>query len=413
MGKCFSDAVEQALQYIYYDEGGGKGKEGFQILEQASAAGDGDASCVLARCLCGHQYVWEGHRFPVDDNRATALLHKAVEQGSAMAVLVCLRTGDLTPSLEKKMPFSSVREAFEIVLKNAELGDAFSQYVIGNSYFWWDFIRIQQIDRNDFKNEQAFRQCLKENIQKSEDWFWKAFRGGIHFAGNNLRHYYLNGDEDIIEPQPAKAADLARIGAERGYPGYQCEYARELRNNKQYEEALHWFKKAAAGGDRDAWYFIGEAYEEGKLVGQDLPYAAQCYEKGLNAFEMSAPCHNGLADLYWKGKGVPQDYAKAYQLLSWAYEHGNNWGVPYMGMCCFYGQGTQQDYGKARKFLEEVDWNDSETFYLLGCIYGRGLGVNTDIKKGVAYLQRAGNHAEAKKELLCYKKTLFGKWVRR
>lgn len=413
MGKCFSDAVEQALQYIYYEEGGGKGKEGFRLLEQASAAGDGDASCVLARCLCGHQYVWEGHHFPVDDSRATALLHKAVEQGSAMAVLICLRTGDLTPSIEKKMPFASVREAFEMVLKNAELGDAFSQYVIGNSYFWWDFIRIQQIDRDDFKNEEAFRKCLIENIQKSEGWFWKAFRGGIHFAGNNLSHYYLNGDEDLIAPQPAKAADIARIGAEQGYPCYQYEYGRELRDNKQYEEALQWFKKAVEGGELDAWYFIGEAYENGKCVGQDLAYAAQCYEKGLDAFSMPAACHNGLADLYWKGAGVPQDYAKAYQLLSWSYDHGNNWGVPYMGKCCFYGQGVQQDYGKARKFLEEVDWNDSETFYLLGCIYGRGLGVNADIKKGVAYLQKAGNYEAAKKELLCYKKTLFGKWVRR
>ena len=36
-----------------------------------------------------------------------------------------------------------------------------------------------------------------------------------------------------------------------------------------------------------------------------------------------------------------------------------------------------------------------------------------DIKKGVEYLQKAGSNEEAKKELLKYKKTLFGKWVRR
>lgn len=50
---------------------------------------------------------------------------------------------------------------------------------------------------------------------------------------------------------------------------------------------------------------------------------------------------------------------------------------------------------------------------MLGVIYGRGLGVPADIKKGVEYLLKAGDNQEAKSELRNYKKTLFGKWVRR
>ena len=64
-------------------------------------------------------------------------------------------------------------------------------------------------------------------------------------------------------------------------------------------------------------------------------------------------------------------------------------------------------------YLEQVDWDNSDVYYMLGFLYGRGLGVAADIPKGVAYLQKAGNHAKAKEELLHYKKTLFGKWVRR
>ena len=41
------------------------------------------------------------------------------------------------------MPFSSLQEAFDIVLAKAEGGDAFCQYTIGNVYFWWDFLRIE------------------------------------------------------------------------------------------------------------------------------------------------------------------------------------------------------------------------------------------------------------------------------
>ena len=55
MGKFFSDDVETALQYIYYDNRLRlhRGQEGFNLLLKASEAGDGDADCVLARCLSG------------------------------------------------------------------------------------------------------------------------------------------------------------------------------------------------------------------------------------------------------------------------------------------------------------------------------------------------------------------------
>ncbi len=110
---------------------------------------------------------------------------------------------------------------------------------------------------------------------------------------------------------------------------------------------------------------------------------------------------------------MAQDYAKAFQLLSYAYNKGSKWGVFYLGKCYFYGLGTPQDYSRALQFLDEVDWNYWEADYLQGMIYARGLGVAEDIPKGVAYLQKAGNHQEAKEELLHYKKTLFGKWKRR
>ncbi len=70
MSKPLSNEVKQALEDIYYHERTGRGKEAFALLEKASAAGDGDATCILARCLCGRQYVWIGHRFPEDDDKA-------------------------------------------------------------------------------------------------------------------------------------------------------------------------------------------------------------------------------------------------------------------------------------------------------------------------------------------------------
>ena len=219
MAAVLSKEVKQALEDIYYNVRTGRGKEAFALLEKASAAGDGDASCVLARCYCGYQYVWGWHGFPVDDAKATELLHKSVEQGSALGVLVALRSGELTPSVEKKMPFASFQEAFDEVEALAKEGDAFCQYVVGNSYFWWDFLRIQNKGKDSFPSQAEFKAYLKEQISKCEDWFWKAFRGGVYFAANNLNQYYTKGDEDIIAPQPEKAKDLWKIGADAWHPG--------------------------------------------------------------------------------------------------------------------------------------------------------------------------------------------------
>lgn len=416
MGKCFSDDVEKALQYIYYDLRAGKGAEGLALLEKASAAGDGDASCILARCYCGNQYVWSGHDFPEDDDKATALIHKSVEQGSGIGVLVALRTGEMTPSLEKKMGFGSLQEAFDSVEKKAEMGDAFCQYTVANSYFWWDFLRIQGKGRESFATDGEFKAYLRENIAKCEDWFQKALRGGMYFAANNLNKFYKEGDEDLIAPRPELARDLYKNGAEMGYPILQWIYADDLKAAERYEEALHWYKLAAEGGQLECWFSIGLAYENGQGIQKDVAYAAQCYQKGLTQKKDSGKrvgCANRLGALYFEGDGVEKDYAKAFQLLSYGYDHNTTFGVFYLGKAYFRGLGTQQDYAKARYFLEQVDWTNREAFYMLGVIYGQGLSVPEDIKKGVEYLQKAGDNAEAKQELLKYKKTLFGKWVRR
>ena len=411
---ALSGEVKQALQDIYYNERTGRGREAFALLEKASSAGDGNATCVLARCYCGYQYVWRGHGFPEDDEMATKLMHKAVEQGSAMAVLLCMRTGDLTPSLEKKMPFASIQEAFNEVLAMAEEGDAFCQYIIGNTYFWGDFLRIENKGPDSFSNPADFREYLRESISKCEDWFWKALRGGIYFAANNLNRFYTQGEEGIIAPQPEKAKDLWKTGAELGHPLHQSIYADELSKADRKEEAFRWYKEAAEGGNPGDWYEVGRCCFDGIGTEKDEAYAVACFEKELARDPGHTGANNLLGKAYFYGRGVPQDYAKAYQHLYFAFsEKESTWGVFYLASCCFYGWGTPQDYNKAKMFLDKMDWNYWEANYMWGYMYCHGLGVPEDIKKGVEYLQKAGNHDKPKEELLHYKKTLFGKWVRR
>lgn len=412
MGKFFSDTVEQALEYVCYNERAGRGKEGFAMLEEASAAGDGDASCILARCLWGPEFIWSGHQFQEDDARGEKLICLSVEQGSAIGTLLAVRMQKMTPVLKKKMKFASLQEAFDIVQEKAEAGDAFCQYTIGNMYYWWDFLEIQGKSRDSFSSLEAFRDYLRENITKCEEWFKKAFQGGMWLAGNNLYNYYLKGDNDIIAPQPEKAKKIWQQGAEHGYPVHQRFYADQLSEAGDKAGAFKWYLIAAEGGELAAYYYVGRAYEKGEGVAQDYTKAAQWYQDRLE-YGQQVGCCNCLGAMYYEARGVKLDYDKAFSLIKYAYDEGSTWGVYYLGTAYFYGRGTAQDYVKAREILEKVDWNNHETFYCLGVIYGQGLGVEADIPKAVGWLQKAGNYGPAQEEMRKYKKTLFGKWVRR
>ena len=413
----FSNSVEKALNDIYYNVRTGRGKEAFALLEKASAAGDGDASCVLARCLSGAKYVWDGHGFPVDHKRASELLKLSVQQESALGVLMSLRSGELSPELEKDMPFSDLMQAFDIVRQKAEMGDPLCQYALGNVYFWGDYLRIEGKSEESFSSEDEYQAYLKEQTEKCEQWFWQAFMGGVHFAGNNLHSFYANGKENLIAPQPDKAATLWKTGAECGYPVHQFMYAEDLQNTGNLKEALEWYKKAASGGEIGAWFRLGCMYNEGsEAVPADLAAAASCYEKELQ-LDFYPEAAVALTLLAYRENAQQVDPSFVFQWAKAAYDQGEQEVRPYLVYAYLQGVGTTVSCEKAYELfceLSEEQRNDPKMLYTYGLMCLQGNGVEQDIKKGVECLKQAeAEYPPAKQELTHYKRTLFGKWVRK
>lgn len=411
MGKFFSDNVERALQYIYYENrtGGRRGQEGFDLLVQASQAGDGDADCVLARCLSGPQYVWAGHHFPEDDQKVMKLLHRSIQRGSALGILVAKRSGAFTPVWQAKAPIT-LQEAFQQVLDKAAGGDPFCQYAVGNTYFWWDFLSIEGRGREDFSDDASFRAYMADRISRCEDWFWRAFRGGMYLAGNNLYSYYAKGDEGYIDPQPEKAEGIYREGAELGYPPHQRVHASDLEAAGDRAGAVAWRWKAAEGGEPKLWYNLGQAYHHGEVVPQDYGRAFYCYSKALEEGESLA--YNALGLSYFFGWGVPQDRVKAYGYFQQDRDVcKDDFSCPYLAHCCLEGWGTAPDYQRAYQLAWETK-DKARSCYVLGRIYCEGLGMPEDIAMGVSFLDRASSMPEAQEARRHYKKSLLGRWKR-
>lgn len=301
MGRFFSDPVEQALEYIYYDLRAGKGAKGMLLLKKAVSAGnDGDACCLLAQCLRGRQHVWTGHRFPKDDTLAQRLLCQSVQHGSALGMLIAIRCGELRYRLQDEMTTERLKKSFDIVIKKAEDGEPYCQYIIGNAYLQHDFMYIEGKTRDSFSHETEFNSYMKENIAKCENWFRKAFRHGIFFAADSLNRYYTYGSMPYVPPAPEKANDLLHIGAEAGCPVYQYLLAGELEKAGQKAAALRWYKAAAEGGEPDAWYHVGRFYEEGDVVPKDLNSAIHYYEIGESHGEFIS--RSRLDTLLYRGR---------------------------------------------------------------------------------------------------------------
>ena len=412
MGKYFSDVVEQAIADIYYCYDSDKAKQAAEAVFQAAKNGDDpDAYYILSRCFSGTCYSWDFHPFTENRAAANAMLHEAVARGSAIGVLGALRMDMLTPALQEAMPFGSIREAWEIVKEKADEGCLFCQYMVGNTYYFLDLMEIENVSEKDFPDSAAWRDWMREQVQKCLPYFENAFQNGMGLAGRNLVNYYLDGRGAVILPDKEKGLEWRRIGADLGYPEWQYKHAVTLYYaDKRLEEGYQYAQKAVEGGHLTAWEIIGDVYSDGKLVPKDCKKAVECYEKVGNT-ENDGYALSRAGWMYFQGQdGVPQDYARAVQLLTDAYRlSGGERGGEALGVCYLLGLGCVQDPQLGKGLLEKSKPCACRS-YGLGMMYAEGIGVKQDIGEGVKWLKAAGEYAPAKEALGHYKKSLFGVW---
>ena len=309
MGKYFSDAVDQALEDIYYCYDAQRAAAAIQPLTDAAGAGDGDAAYLLFRCACGPDYSWEYHLFQENQDAAFRFLRSSVLQGSAMGVLGANRGRMLTPELEEavRARFTSLKGAWNAVYEKAEAGCLFAMNLIGSSYYWLDIVQMEGKKAGDFPSQEEFDAYLRENILKSVPWFEKAFRGGMGVAGRNWYNVYHQGQEGLLSPDRKKAEEIACLGAELGYPDWQEMYGNWIKDEPgQGQRAAEFFQSAAGQGQLSAWFYLGMLYYEGKFIPQDRPRALKCFEASV-ARSANSACMAGV--LYYSGEGGVRDHS--------------------------------------------------------------------------------------------------------
>jgi len=135
----------------------------------------------------------------------------------------------------------------------------------------------------------------------------------------------------------------------------------EKYNQKDYPNALIYFKDAAKLGNASAAYYLGLMYEKGYGTKVDYFKAEECYVAAVklnnkNAAKRLEELRNSVEYLYRSGIKYykEENYAKALYYFQKAADKNESNAMCYIGLMHVYGYGVQKDYLKAAEWYEKA-----------------------------------------------------------
>ncbi|MBT3785930.1 SEL1-like repeat protein, partial [bacterium] len=210
--------------------------------------------------------------------------------------------------------------------KAADQGDVASQYLLGKHF--------SNEDSRDFNVAKAF-QCYL-NIanhgirQKSEEPVDRYYPSACRFQEEEFRKV----NDPIITGAQSLVALSYRVGN-----GIE----------KDLQEAVFWFKKAAERGDPDAQFDLGIAYKDGQEVEKDDDLAFSWFQKAAHQGHQRAQYE--LSRLYAGESNPNYDKPLAIEWCKKSADQGYELAQHTLGICYLTGNGVDRDHQKANHWI--------------------------------------------------------------
>lgn len=136
---------------------------------------------------------------------------------------------------------------------------------------------------------------------------------------------------------------------------------------KDYEQALRWYRLSSSRGCTSSMLRIGLCLGEGQ---NDSPSVVEWYTKAANMGNSEAMCKLGHVS---RSK---QDYEEALVWYRKAADNGNATAMVYIGKYHEEGKVVMKDVFQAFKWFREAAWKgNADAMHYLGCCYEEGRGV--------------------------------------
>lgn len=206
------------------------------------------------------------------------------------------------------------------------------------------------------------------------------------------------GSLDIsVPPRPFDRDEMTvrwyQRSAELGVPGSQ-NIVGEMYQTGFYHlppdagKAAEWFRKAMAGGSRDARVNLGMMYLEGRGVEQDMPYGVDLIRSAADDGYARAQYHMGI--LYGEGKGVVRDEIHALAWFRKAAEAGYPVAQMHLGLMYAGGNSVSRDIREAVRWLREgASRYDSVAQYHLAMICMKEPAAECAMAESIGWLNKS------------------------
>jgi len=119
-----------------------------------------------------------------------------------------------------------------------------------------------------------------------------------------------------------------------------------------YAAAMAVWEPLANQGNRDAQFAMGVLYYEGHGVNKNLDEALAWFRKAADSEHPTAMFNLGVA--YWEGRGLSQSFAQAVDWWERAAESGDVASQYNLGLAYYFGKGAQKDLDQARNWLTQA-----------------------------------------------------------
>lgn len=172
------------------------------------------------------------------------------------------------------------------------------------------------------------------------------------------------------------------------------EEGQSLRRSGAQEEAFLRFREAAERGHGPAAFELGQAYNEGLGIDQDLAVGAKWINAAAARGEPRAQYLVGAA--YYSGDDVEQDFVRAVSYLDDAADQGHAPAQFLLAECYANGRGVTKNLAwAARWYGKAAEQGHTDGAFSYGVVQAAGLGLPTNLPSGYAWLSVADQQGHA------------------
>jgi len=240
----------------------------------------------------------------------------------------------------------------------------------------------------------------KKDYASAATWYKKAAELGFSQGQHNLAELYIHGLG--VEKDSTIALDLFKMAAEKGLTRAQNRIGVIFDEQKNYEEAIKWFEKAANEGYDWAQYNLGNYYLYGISVRKDKLKACEWFSKaalqGLKeaqdeldaAYKSLNQGHSHKESFEWCLKAAKLGYIEAQREVANRYRSGNGVAQNFTEALMWFTKAAEAGDWKSQRELGNAYYYGKKDIYVF-----RKLNVEKDWKSAAFWLAQSVEHKDA------------------